>query len=243
MHERIVILDFGSQVTKLIARRVRESGVYSEIHPCTIPVSEVEALEPHGIILSGGPNSVFDTDAPQIDPKLLDMERGDGSQVPVLGICYGLQAMAHLLGGTVEGAERREFGRAQLFLATNTGLFENVEDGSTVWTETRANFLLAGDGEPTGILGITRDISERRRAEEERRRMEQQIQLTGRLAAVGELAAGVAHELNNPLAAVQGFAQLLASRSDLDETVKEDVDTIRTDIEDEIEDEEQGGAE
>jgi len=133
MHERIVILDFGSQVTKLIARRVRESGVYSEIHPCTVPVSEVETLEPYGLILSGGPNSVFDTDAPQIDPKMLDLQRSDGSPVPVLGICYGLQAMAHLLGGAVEGAERREFGRAQLFLDTNTGLFENVEDGSTVW--------------------------------------------------------------------------------------------------------------
>ncbi|MFV1980621.1 MAG: glutamine-hydrolyzing GMP synthase [Rhodothermia bacterium] len=133
MHERIVILDFGSQVTKLIARRIRESGVYSEIYPCTIPVAEIEALEPYGIVLSGGPNSVFDERAPQLDPRILDLKRPDGSDVPLLGICYGLQAMAHLLGGSVEGADRREFGRARLLLDTNTGLFEDVEDGSTVW--------------------------------------------------------------------------------------------------------------
>jgi GMP synthase (glutamine-hydrolysing) len=133
MHERIVILDFGSQVTKLIARRIREAGVYSEIHPCTIAVEEVDAMKPHGIILSGGPNSVFDEGAPQLDPAVLGLTREDGSAVPVLGICYGLQLMAHLLGGAVEGAERREFGRARLFLDRKDGLFEGVEDGSIVW--------------------------------------------------------------------------------------------------------------
>ncbi|PSQ99650.1 MAG: GMP synthase (glutamine-hydrolyzing), partial [Bacteroidetes bacterium SW_11_64_17] len=95
MHERIVILDFGSQYTQLIARRVRETGVYSEILPCTVDTEEIEAREPHGLILSGGPCSVYDEEGPQLDPTLLNLERPDGSSVPVLGICYGLQAMAH----------------------------------------------------------------------------------------------------------------------------------------------------
>ena len=133
MHERIVILDFGSQVTKLIARRIRESGVYSEIHPCTIPFEELEALEPRGVILSGGPLSVYDDGAPQLDRRILEMRRSDGRPTPVLGICYGLQAMARLLGGAVESADRREFGRAHLILDVADGLFENVPDGSTVW--------------------------------------------------------------------------------------------------------------
>ena len=133
MHERIVILDFGSQVTKLIARRIRESGVYSEIHPCTMPFEELAELDPYGIILSGGPLSVFDEGAPQLDPRVLSLSRSDGSLVPVLGICYGLQAMAHLLGGAVEGADRREFGRAHLILDVDDGLFQDVPDGSVVW--------------------------------------------------------------------------------------------------------------
>ena len=132
MHETIVILDFGSQVTQLIARRVREAGVYCEIHPCTLPADDVAALDPKGLILSGGPCSVYDADAPQLDPALLALER-DGEPVPVLGICYGLQAIAHELGGGVERAERREFGRAHLIVDEEAGLFENIPDGSTVW--------------------------------------------------------------------------------------------------------------
>ena len=103
MHETILILDFGSQYTQLIARRVREAGVYSEIHPCTMPTEAVAAMNPQGIILSGGPCSVYDPEAPQLDDALLSMTRDDGSPMPVLGICYGLQVMAHLLGGEVEG--------------------------------------------------------------------------------------------------------------------------------------------
>jgi len=138
MHERIVILDFGSQYTQLIARRVRETGVYSEILPCTVDTDEIEAREPHGLILSGGPCSVYDEEGPQLDPTLLNLERPDGSSVPVLGICYGLQAMAHQLGGEVERADRREFGRAQIQVPSNNGvgkptLFEGVPSGSTVW--------------------------------------------------------------------------------------------------------------
>ena len=135
MHETIIILDYGSQYTQLIARRVREAGVYSEIHPCTISTDEVAAMQPEGLILSGGPCSVYDEEAPQLDPRLLSLQRSDGSPVPVLGICYGLQAMAHLLGGSVEGAERREFGRAEIQFpgGNGTDLFAGVPSGSTVW--------------------------------------------------------------------------------------------------------------
>ncbi len=133
MHERIVILDFGSQYTQLIARRVREAGVYSEIHPCTRSSEEIRAMQPKGIILSGGPCSVFDPGAPQLDPALLAMARSDGSPTPVLGVCYGLQAMARLAGGDVASAALREFGRARLHIDDATGLFQGLTDGSIVW--------------------------------------------------------------------------------------------------------------
>jgi len=119
MHETIIILDFGSQYTQLIARRVREAGVYSEIHPCTIPTEEVAAMHPKGIILSGGPCSVYDAEAPQLDDALLAMRRDDGGRVPVLGICYGLQAMAHLLAEMSSGpTAASSAGRRSSFLRT-----------------------------------------------------------------------------------------------------------------------------
>jgi GMP synthase (glutamine-hydrolysing) len=136
MHENIVILDYGSQYTQLIARRVRETGVYSEIIPCTADTATVADRSPKGLILSGGPCSVYDEEAPQLDPDLLTLTREDGSPVPVLGICYGLQAMAHLLGGHVERADRREFGRAHIQVEERDRdgrLFADVPDGSTVW--------------------------------------------------------------------------------------------------------------
>ncbi|MEM1128314.1 MAG: glutamine-hydrolyzing GMP synthase [Bacteroidota bacterium] len=133
MHQRLLILDYGSQYTQLIARRVREAGVYSEIHPCTIGLEEIEAMRPVGLILSGGPCSVYDDAAPQLDEALLHLTRADGSPMPVLGICYGLQAMAHTLGGAVERAARREFGRAQVRVDHDTDLLMGVPSGSTVW--------------------------------------------------------------------------------------------------------------
>jgi GMP synthase (glutamine-hydrolysing) len=113
--QTIVILDFGSQYTQLIARRVREQNVFSIVIPCTAPLSEIQAYKPIGLILSGGPSSVYDVDAPAADPSLLEIG------APVLGICYGLQFIVHHLGGKVRSAARREYGHAEV----------TVEDGST----------------------------------------------------------------------------------------------------------------
>src|SRR6202041_3678387 len=103
----IVVLDFGGQYTQLIARRIREQQVFSAVLPCTAKIEEVRALEPLGIVLSGGPSSVYDKDAPACDPQVLQLG------VPVLGICYGMQWLTHSLGGKVAPAARREYGPAQ----------------------------------------------------------------------------------------------------------------------------------
>ncbi len=133
-HQLIVVLDFGSQTTQLIARRVREAGVYCEIHPCTLSADELSAMWPVGLILSGGPCSVYDYGAPQLDPTLLELkQQSSGRPVPVLGICYGLQAMAHTLGGTVQPDERREFGRSRLGSHEDIPLFDGFPEGSVVW--------------------------------------------------------------------------------------------------------------
>lgn len=105
---RILILDFGSQTTQLIARRVREAGVYCEMHPFNIPLERIRAIAPKAIILSGGPASVYDPDAPSVDKSLFEMG------LPVLGICYGMQLMAQSLGGRVEKGLKREYGHALL---------------------------------------------------------------------------------------------------------------------------------
>lgn len=133
MHERIVILDFGSQYTQLIARRVRESGVFSEIYPCTVDVAEIARMKPRGIILSGGPSSVYDDDAPQLNPSFLALRRNGGTPIPVLGICYGLQAIAYTQGGGVQRADRREFGRALLEVDSDEDLLSGVSRQSPVW--------------------------------------------------------------------------------------------------------------
>lgn len=119
--QKIIILDFGSQTTQLIARRIREQKVYSEIHPYTLGLDKLAAMQPSGIILSGGPASVYDDDAPISDPGLYDLG------VPVLGICYGAQLMTVQLGGRVERAEKREFGQAQLRIDYTGGLFAGME--------------------------------------------------------------------------------------------------------------------
>lgn len=118
--QSIIILDFGSQTTQLIARRIREQQVYSEIHPYTLPLDQLRAMRPMGIILSGGPASVYDADAPVSDPGLFSLG------VPVLGICYGAQLMMHQLGGTVERAEKREFGKVELLIQRSEALFAGL---------------------------------------------------------------------------------------------------------------------
>ena len=133
MHQRIIILDYGSQYTQLIARRIREAGVYSEILPCTVSTDEIVAQQPQGIILSGSHFSVNDADAPELNLDFLSLTRADGSPVPVLGVCCGLQAMAKAQGGVVEAASRREFGRAEIILEKENPLLAGVPSGSTVW--------------------------------------------------------------------------------------------------------------
>ncbi|MBM3527619.1 MAG: glutamine-hydrolyzing GMP synthase [Alphaproteobacteria bacterium] len=119
-HDKILIVDFGSQVTQLIARRVREEGVYSEIVPFQKAAEAFAAMKPRAVILSGGPASVLDKDAPSAPKAIFD------SGVPVLGICYGEQTMAHQLGGEVEGGHHREFGRAEVTVVEDSPLFDGV---------------------------------------------------------------------------------------------------------------------
>jgi GMP synthase (glutamine-hydrolysing) len=120
MHDKILIVDFGSQVTQLIARRVREERVYCEIVPFQKAEAAFRELKPKGVILSGGPASVFDKDAPLAPMAIYE------AGVPVLGICYGEQAMAHQLGGTVEGGHHREFGRAEVEVTKPSALYDGV---------------------------------------------------------------------------------------------------------------------
>jgi GMP synthase (glutamine-hydrolysing) len=126
--ERILILDFGSQYTQLIARRVRESHVYCEIHPFNMPLDLIRNFSPKGIILSGGPSSVHDQGAPLADPEIFALG------IPLLGICYGMQLMAHQLGGAVEKAERREYGPASVDITQPGDLFCDIEQEAVrVW--------------------------------------------------------------------------------------------------------------
>src|SRR5260370_3270944 len=128
----VVVLEFGRQYTQLIARSIGEQQVFYAVLPCTSSIEEIRKLQPAGIILSGGPSSVYDADAPKCDPKMLALG------IPVLGICYGMQWITHTLGGTVEKAERREYGRAQLIVADSkehggSDFFAGVPASLRVW--------------------------------------------------------------------------------------------------------------
>jgi GMP synthase (glutamine-hydrolysing) len=124
----IVILDFGAQYTQLIARRIREQNVYSAVLPCTAKIDDIRALNPVGIVLSGGPCSVYDADAPPADPEVLNLG------LPVLGICYGLQFITHHLGGRVRSAVKREYGHAEVeVIDTANPLFADLPASIAVW--------------------------------------------------------------------------------------------------------------
>jgi GMP synthase (glutamine-hydrolysing) len=126
-HDRILVLDFGSQYTQLIARRIREAHVYSQILPCTVPLATILAYRPKGIVLSGGPSSVYHKKAPSVAKELFTQG------IPMLGICYGMQLVTHLSGGEVAKASHREYGRAQLTIDDRSDLFKGIgEGGSTV---------------------------------------------------------------------------------------------------------------
>lgn len=132
---KVLIIDFGSQYTQLIARRIREEGVYCEIHPCTIPFEQIKSFDAQALILSGGPASVLAKGSPKIDKKVFELG------LPILGVCYGMQLMSYLLGGKVVAAKKREYGKALLKLkgtpeldaVSNVNLFKEVKIDSTIW--------------------------------------------------------------------------------------------------------------
>ena len=125
--QSLLVLDFGSQYTQLIARRVRELGVYSEIHPFHYSIEQIKQFQPVGIILSGGPMSVYEQDAPKPDPRIFDLG------IPILGICYGLQLFADRFGGKVDSAARREYGKADLLIDIHSDLFLGLGESTSVW--------------------------------------------------------------------------------------------------------------
>ncbi len=130
MAQRVLILDFGGQYDQLIARRVRECGVYCEVWPCTADIGAIRAFEPIGMIFTGGPGSVYDSDAPDVDPGVFSMG------VPILGICYGCQLLAHRLGGRVTPAQSdtaREYGKTETEFQTDSALFRGLPEKSVTW--------------------------------------------------------------------------------------------------------------
>ncbi|MBI4229084.1 MAG: glutamine-hydrolyzing GMP synthase, partial [Deltaproteobacteria bacterium] len=127
MRENVLVLDFGSQYTQLIARRIRESGVFSEIRPFHVSIDEVIEIGPKAMILSGGPASVWDDFSPSLAHKILELG------IPILGICYGMQLIVHLLGGKVERSQRREFGPSEMEITDNADIFSGIPQKTSVW--------------------------------------------------------------------------------------------------------------
>lgn len=162
-HNKILILDFGSQFTQLIARRTRELGVYSEIHPYDFPIESIKADSSiKAIIFSGGPNSVYEDDAPDVDMELLELG------IPILGTCYGMQLIAHKYGGKVESAGRREYGQGEITIVLDTPLTHNLPKSASVWmshgdhlTDTPAGFqqIISSENCPySGIANLEKKL-------------------------------------------------------------------------------------
>ena len=140
-NELILVLDFGGQYNQLIARRVRECHVYAEVHPCTVSIDKVRELSPKGIILTGGPESVYKEDALTYDRELFNLG------VPILGICYGSQLMAHLLGGRVEKADTSEYGHTEVAIEdAGSMLFNKVSQNTVCWMSHTDRITKAPDG-------------------------------------------------------------------------------------------------
>jgi GMP synthase (glutamine-hydrolysing) len=163
VQEKVVILDYGSQYTQLIARRVREAGVYSEIHPCTVSLDEVKARNPSALILSGGPASVSASDSPGLDTGLLELG------LPVLGICYGMQLLAHNLDGELATAADREYGRADLELLTDSPLWAGLKEQPVhkVWMSHGDKVLSPPPG--FAVIGRTSTVDVAAMADDQRR--------------------------------------------------------------------------
>jgi GMP synthase (glutamine-hydrolysing) len=123
----VLIVDFGGQYNQLIARRIREFGVYCEVKPYTISIDEIKALNPIGIIFTGGPNSVYDENAPRCSKEIFELG------IPILGICYGSQLMTYVLGGKVTKADKREYGKTDIKLDISSAIFKGIEESTTVW--------------------------------------------------------------------------------------------------------------
>ncbi len=152
--QSIVVLDFGAQYSQLIARRIREQSIFSVVLPCNASLDEIRSYSPVGIILSGGPSSVYDKDAPVTEKGIFDLG------LPILGICYGLQYMVHALGGKVRPAEKREYGHAKVDLQQKSCLFEGLPNVLSVWMshgdeadELPAGFVLTAKS-PNAVAAI-----------------------------------------------------------------------------------------
>lgn len=151
----IIVIDFGSQFNQLIARRVRENNVYCQVEPADISIEKIKEMDPKGIILSGGPSSVYEENAPSLDPSLFELG------IPILGICYGMHYMVHTLGGKIKKAEKREYGYANLNIIKNDSLFTDMESGFQCWMshgdsaiELPQNFEITASTENTKIAAI-----------------------------------------------------------------------------------------
>lgn len=155
-NEIIVVLDFGGQYNQLIARRIRDLGVYSELLPYNTPVSKLKEINPRGIVFSGGPSSVYEENAPHVDPGIYELG------VPILGICYGMQLMAHQLKGKVQRAAKREYGKAEVDFCEGNILVQGLDPTQTVWmshgdmvAEVPEGFIIDAKTEHAPVAGMS----------------------------------------------------------------------------------------